>query len=189
MTPNCAPPRWTTFSGARDFDVAMGAIRPHATRRFCQCTSSPANSRRWSPRRPRCSTCWRRCPAIRTRWTGSRDSRRRDLTGRVLLRTERRTDFRRRGPTRGCGQEAGTIRHESAPAETFGLAQPEEAPVVADGIIKPQQARDDRLPLSNRAQRARCRHRPPRCLARLIETASRTRVTPTRCGSDNVPAR
>ena len=31
-------------------------------------------SRRSSPRRPKCSSCWRRCTAIRKRWTGSRGS-------------------------------------------------------------------------------------------------------------------
>ena len=43
-----------------------------ATSTCCRCTNSPASSRRWSHRRPRCSSCSARSRAIRRPWTALR---------------------------------------------------------------------------------------------------------------------
>ena len=69
----CATALDQAFTGARSFDDAMGDYQRDARRaRRCRCTNSRASWRRWSRRRPRCSSCSARSTAIRRRWTALR---------------------------------------------------------------------------------------------------------------------
>ena len=81
-------------------DGRLPARRATSTR--CRCTSSPASSRRWSRRRPRCSSCSARSTATRKAMDGFAQMNAGTISpARVLLAGEHRRDHGRCAD-RGC---------------------------------------------------------------------------------------
>ena len=73
----CASALDESLSGSPRLRRRDGRVPVHARRSTCcRCSSSRANSRRSSHRRPNCNSCSAPCTATRKRWTDSRASTR-----------------------------------------------------------------------------------------------------------------
>ena len=131
-----------------------------ATSRSCRCSSSPASLRRSSRPRPSCSRCSARCTATRRRWTPSPGQCRSHLTGRLLLRRERRPHLRRGHALVGLvAHNGGTLSRErrrraARVARLISPARP-QAPAQALENVLPRQTE----PTGHSGRMATAQHR------------------------------